>query len=331
MKPVVIVGAGLAGSTLAWQLHFQGVPFVLIDRNDPAASSPIAAGLITPVTGQRMAISWRFDSLWPVAKAFYQRIEVERNVSLLRITPAVRIFKSDLERLAFEQRHEMLSPYLTTIDPPLDSSLAAPFGSFAMAPSAILDVPALLALTRRSFPFIHSADNPLTEFPDAMIVHCLGYAGRNDPHFPGIVFNPTKGEILTLEIPGLLESRTIHAHCWLARMADGTYRAGSTNVRDDLTAKTTASGRDLIESNLQKTLNLPYRVVDHRAAVRPIIRESRPVLGFHPQNPRLACFNGLGAKGSLIAPFYAGQLAAAIAGNGAIDADVDVARMSGAP
>ena len=33
-RPVVIVGAGLAGTTLAWQLHFAGAKPILFDRFD---------------------------------------------------------------------------------------------------------------------------------------------------------------------------------------------------------------------------------------------------------------------------------------------------------
>ena len=51
-------------------------------------------------------------------------------------------------------------------------------------------------------------------------------------------------------------------------------------------------------------------------AVRPVIDAGYPVLGRHPTQPRLAYFNGLGSKGSLLAPFYAGQLADAILGRG---------------
>jgi glycine oxidase len=50
--------------------------------------------------------------------------------------------------------------------------------------------------------------------------------------------------------------------------------------------------------------------VDHRAAVRPIICESRALIGRHPARENLAFFNGLGSKGSLHAPYFASQLAA---------------------
>lgn len=328
-KPIVIVGAGIAGATLAWQCHFAGVRPILYDRNDPAASSRAAAGLITPVTGKRLAPSWKIETVWPVALAFYRRVEKEIGKPILSVQPAVRLFQSADERTAFHDREELLAPFLVPINPPLNDAFIQPYGGFSMAPAAVLDVKTYLAKTRSVFQVIQDDFDSSKVSPDCTTVMCRGFAGRDDPHFPGITFNPTKGDILSLEIPDLVESRTIHAAGWLTRVSDGTYRAGSTYERVDLTANPTAFGREDVERKLKTFLKCPYTVIDHQATARPIIRESRPVLGIHPTRPHLAYFNGLGSKGSLMAPYYAGQLANAILGRGQIDADVDVAKWKG--
>ena len=100
------------------------------------------------------------------------------------------------------------------------------------------------------------------------------------------------------------------------------FRAGSTYEREQLDGEPTERGRSEIESRLREFLRLPFEVIDHAAAVRPIIRESRPVLGFHPEHPRIGIFNGLGSKGSLLAPFFAAQLADVLCGTGQLDPDV---------
>ena len=326
-----IVGAGLAGTALAWQLHFHGVRPILFDRNDPAAASRVAAGLITPITGKRMAISWNFATLWPAAVEFYRRVESIVGKSIFHIRPAVRLFQSAEERNAFHERAAMLAPYLVPIEPPLGESLIQPFGGFAMAPAAVLEVRAYLAVSREFFSVNEFEFDPSAVPPSSTVVLCQGFAGRDDPSFPWVKFNPTKGDILTLEIPGVVEDRTVHSAGWLARSNDGTFRAGSTYEREDLSHTPSATGRSEVEQKIRTMLGCPFSVRDHRATVRPIVRESRPVLGIHPANPRLAYFNGLGSKGSLLAPFYAGQLADAILGQGRIDDDVDVAKLPGAP
>ena len=72
-------------------------------------------------------------------------------------------------------------------------------------------------------------------------------------------------------------------------------------------------------------ISIPFEVVDHNAAVRPITVGQRPRLGLHPQHPHVGYFNGLSSKGSLLAPYYAEMLADALIGRGEIEDDVNVA------
>jgi glycine oxidase len=94
----VIVGQGLAGTVLAWQLRFRGVRVLVLDDPKPMTASRIAAGLVTPITGQRLVPSWRFSEFWPVAVEFYRRVERETGVMFFREVPMVRLFKSEAER-----------------------------------------------------------------------------------------------------------------------------------------------------------------------------------------------------------------------------------------
>jgi glycine oxidase len=337
-----IIGAGLAGTTLAWQLHFAGARPILFDRFDSASASRVAAGLITPVTGKRMAVSWNWDTVWPAAQDFYRRVESVLGTSFFHPRTAIRLFQSEEERTAFERRRDMLAPYvepLPTIDVP------HPFGGFVMPHAAVLDAKTYLAASHAFFRTIEEDIDPLRdliirsdsvslsrfELEAESVAFCQGYAGRGHPLFPWITFNPTRGDILSLDIPGLVEDRIIHSGGWLARMSDGSYRAGSTYERERLDPIPDATGRAEVERIVRAITDRPFTVVDHRTAVRPTIRESRPVLGLHPFQPRLAYFNGLGSKGSLIAPHYAGQLARAILRTGEVDADVNVAKMPGTP
>ena len=69
-------------------------------------------------------------------------------------------------------------------------------------------------------------------------------------------------------------------------------------------------GEELDEAKLQAFLRVPYTVLDHQAAVRPIIQFSKGVMGLHPQHQHLGYFNGLGSKGALHAPLFARDFAA---------------------
>ena len=54
----VIVGQGLAGTTLAWHLVEAGRSVLLLDAEAPVTASKISPGLITPITGQRLSLAW---------------------------------------------------------------------------------------------------------------------------------------------------------------------------------------------------------------------------------------------------------------------------------
>ena len=100
----MIVGQGLAGSCLAWSLHWAGRRVMIVDRGDKITASRIAAGLITPVTGRRMAPTHGYKESYRQAAAFYRRIERELNCRLLDEKPAIRQFVNADEQKAFEQK-----------------------------------------------------------------------------------------------------------------------------------------------------------------------------------------------------------------------------------
>ena len=104
----LIVGQGLAGTALAWRLAARGRSFLIVDRDEPLTSSKVAAGLVTPVTGMRLNVNWRFPALHPEAVAFYRDAERELARRFYFDTPHVRLFKKPEEIALWQKR--MLDP-----------------------------------------------------------------------------------------------------------------------------------------------------------------------------------------------------------------------------
>ena len=71
----IIVGQGLAGSLLAYELLKADKKVLLIDENKTFTSSKIAAGIIQPFSGRRIEKAWKADILIPFAKNIYCEIE----------------------------------------------------------------------------------------------------------------------------------------------------------------------------------------------------------------------------------------------------------------
>jgi glycine/D-amino acid oxidase-like deaminating enzyme len=81
-----------------------------------------------------------------------------------------------------------------------------------------------------------------------------------------------------------------------------------------------------LEGRLGEFLVLRWEVVEHAAAVRPVIRRSRLVMGTLPGSRHEWVMNGLGSKGVMTAPYFGRQLARSVLWGEALDAEVDLAR-----
>ena len=337
----IIIGQGLAGTTLAWMLRQRGRSVLVIDRDTPHSSSRIAAGLMTPVTGARMARSWQWEALYPQAVAYYRSIEQQVGDSFLYQQPALRVFLDEAEHLAFERRFEMLAGMVQRHTKSPNPGYLAPFGAFDLLAAARLDTVRYLDGSRQAFQpdgfrvaeidFDHDLDFtpdrvqlPKWELEADTLICCGGYTRSASTQYGNLRFNPAKGEILTVHIPDLRVDQVIHRGIWLYPVGHQHYQIGSTYSRVDLTPHPTAVGRMEIESRLRAFLRVPYQVLDHRAAVRPVIDVMHPVFGRHPRFPRLAFFNGLGSKGALLAPAFAEKFANDLLNNRPGEFETDV-------
>lgn len=318
----IIAGQGTAGTTLAWHLIDRGLRVLILDPGAPVTASRIAAGLMTPITGQRNVVTEEFEHFLTAASAFYRRTEARTGTRFFFERDAVRLFQNEREQRAFSRRalrpdyrRFLLSPQPEPLLPPGLADTSG--GGFAMR-SAQLDVPGYLAASRAALD-VRTLEIDWREdvtfdrqrvrvggWSARWLISCEGYAASRNPFFSWIPFNAAKGDILTVRFEGPLPPLSLHKGIWLAPSADpAVFRLGSTYDWSRFDEEPDPAARATLESKLKGFILRPYRVISHDAAVRPIISLSRPRLGLHPRFPQLAYFNGLGSKGSLIAPAFA--------------------------
>ena len=342
----IILGHGLAGATLAWHLRWRGWRVLVVDREEAVTSSKIAAGIVVPISGQRIARSWRVEEFLPVASAFYDRTAGELGTVHYRTVPYVRFLHTEDElRRWRERRSDPGFQRLLTIPQPgplMDAAqFHAPADGFEMQ-SAWLDVRAWLQdskahlqragawLTADIAPAEVSADDDgvtAAGLRARHLIFCQGHEASANPFFPWLRWKSAKGEILNLHAPALTDHRILNSRGWFLPLGrDGQFRAGSTYEWNDLTTTPTAAARAEIESRLHRLLRVPFTITGHEAAVRPIINESKALIGRHPVHPRLAIFNGLGSKGVLHAPHFAAQLADCLVQGKPVEYEADVCR-----
>ncbi len=325
--PVTIVGGGLAGCIMAWALREHGREVLLLDRGDELTASRVAAGIVNPVTGPKLTKSWRFEELWPAALGFYTSIEEQTGRQIFHQMPLVRLLDSGQQVDKWNKRLQTPGYAECLAACPLDPGkyLKSEYGALTFDRAGYLDIREFINLTRDMLGDHWRKGELLEVADDGITLFCEGIAGGSNPLFEWMSFKPAKGEILTLHIAGLAQDRIINrGGVWLLPVGGEQFRCGATYDWGCSDSKPTPEGRQVIEKRLDRLLQLPHEVVDHQAAVRPVVRESKLLCGMHPAHDRIGFFNGLGSKGVLNAPFFARNFADYLCGHGVIDPEVDL-------
>ena len=261
------------------------------------------------------------------AKDFYHSIEKETGTKMFRLTQVVRLFDSDRQIERWHRR--LLDPEYSALvtDEPLGLSdcFNSEYGGFVTKFGAHLDTRVFIQVLRKlledHWVTAHCEEQP----SEGTTIYCEGVQGAKNPFFEWVKFKPAKGEILTVKIPSLVEDRIIvRGNIWLLPLGNSIYRAGATYDWNANDIEPTQEARLMIEERLQKLINASYEVIDHDAAVRPIIDSRRTLIGLHPGNDKIGFFNGLGSKGVLTAPLLASNLADHICDSSPIDPEFDV-------
>ena len=161
------------------------------------------------------------------------------------------------------------------------------------------------------------------------VIFCDGISSTQNPYFRQLPFAPNKGETLLVEIEGLPVQSIFKKGMMLTPTAEeNIYWIGSSYEWKYDNAYPTTSFRQKTEALLKQWLKLPFRIIDHRAGVRPATLERRPFVGMHPYYPGIGILNGMGAKGCSLAPFFAKQLVNHLVHGHSVMPEAEVGRFS---
>lgn len=348
MHSTLIIGQGLAGTAVAWRLWERGAPFLLVDRDEPVTSSKIAAGLLTPITGMRITLNENYGPRLLQAVPFYRHKERLLGRRFLYSRPAVRLFKDEQEPKKWARRADdpavqafvQQRPRVPLVNPGLFNGS---HGGFQMKHAGYLDTAAYLAASRDFFArpghwrkanfnlddLVVTADGVHWQGESFNeVIFCTGWEAMKNPWFDWVPFAPARGTILTAraDLPG--ERRIINCGCWLLAREDGTLRLGSTyETKFDHSCPNEADSVKLagLKEQIGRFVKVPVTFLDQQTAVRPSITQQRTLIGRHPAKPRVAFFNGLGSKGTLLSPHYSLRLVEHLLDGRPIPAAMDVA------
>jgi glycine/D-amino acid oxidase-like deaminating enzyme len=329
-RDLLIVGQGLAGTLLGWELERAGVAFTIADLGHVHAASRVAAGILNPVTGQRIVKSWRVDALRPVARQTYRELEHALGVPLWRELRVRRFFVDDRERRVWADKKARgdLGEYAGASDRE----------GFWIEGAARVDTAALIAAARARWLRAGVLREERVDWTRAgadygLVIDCTG-AGLPAPSgaetggpFAEAPWQFSKGECLALEIDGLAHDVVLNRRHWLLPEAAGRAKVGATHEPGRRDTAATAEARAELEASVAAMTRERFAVVAQEAGVRCYLPDKRPVAGRHPGNPRFGVLNGFGAKGALVAPWLARQWAKHLTDGTPFDSEVEAARL----
>ena len=320
---VLIVGAGLAGYCAAHHLTEAGAEIIIIDKEQNVSTS-VAAGIINPVVFRRTTLSWRLDELIDYGYPFYQKLEEITQQKFFRKVPIRRLFAHEQERETWlkKQNQENYSTYLKPLSKE-DLEFDFPqntFGTGVVLNTASVNSKLFLAANKQFFISKVCYRNETFDYEklDAkqgiykdeafdLVLFCEGKDAKYNPWFSHLPLSQTKGEVLDVRL-SLPTNESLNRKCFLMPQEDGTFKTGSTYVWKTDDSTPTEEGRSEILKNLTSITSETAVVVGHEAGVRPTVIDRRPILGKHPQFPKLVILNGLGTKGFMIAPLISKEL-----------------------
>lgn len=290
----------------------------------------------------RLVKTWKADILFPFAIRTYSELEEILGSRFWFGMNILKIPRTPDELQTFEQKS--VNPeffHFLISDSKKNISCLKQTGNYEITSSGYLDLANLISEYRIKLlndkmllPLVCQINNldissnkvtwNGTSF--GKVIFCDGFHSVVNPLFSWLPFVPAKGELLSIQCEHLPPDRIIMKDIFLIPVGNQLFKAGSTYSWDYINEDPTSEGyRQLIEK-IDNLLDCPYSVVEHHAGIRPTVKDRKPFLGLHPVYRNIGIFNGLGAKGASLSPYYAHHLAEYLEEGKALDSEVDIKR-----
>ncbi len=324
----LVVGQGITGTLLSYELIQAGKSVLVTDRAQPGKASLVAGAVINPLSGKGYSPAQHADRFIPLALQTYSALETLLGKTLLREQTLYAFPQDENERAVFDtaaqregnkQLHWMPAETCRDWSPYFDTAL----GIGIQQPVWQVDAALLLdswrdyLTTRNAYragvidytKFVITEDQVRYEDITAgAVIFCEGTGAWDNPFLAGLPFTRNRGDVLLLSAPGLPNTGIYHRGLRLVPRADGLFWCGSNyrwrfdNLDPDIT------WREQTEAALRRWLRVPFTLAAHLVAERPTTAGQVPLIGRHPQHPAVAVFNGLGTRGFSSGPYWAAHL-----------------------
>lgn len=345
----LIVGQGLAGSLLAWRLLQRGQQVLIADSGTGTSASLTAAGLVNPITGQRLVKTPGIDQYLPVAKQLYGDLQGFFGQPFYFERPQIRLLTNPKERNIYKKRFSdpTYSPFLGQyFDKYGDQdNLANELGGFHQKQCGYLDTVQLLTQLEHYFREKRAIIRSKLDLADLHldsirhrwkrrqfkhVIFCEGFQAMNNPWFSWLPFQLAKGEILTLKMERELSNEIILKGNWLLPLSNRLLKTGANYQWDILDNKPTKQIAIKLLDAFKAFYKKPpeIEIAMHQAGVRPATKDRQPFIGCHPRQRGIHIFNGFGSKGTLLIPWFSQRFTESLLTGAPLPVEANITRYS---
>lgn len=342
----IIVGQGLAGSMLAFELVERGCHVKIFDAGKGNSSSLVAAGIFNPLIAKRLTLTWLAEILTDFNYQYYPGLQVKLNQIFFHPLTSWLSFDSVAQQNDWEGRLANLAfkrfVFENHSTPPKDQ-LDFSYGGIKIKDAGYVDTKILLAAFAKYF---RKHDCLVQEHFESeklgfsahsvhykgltakKIIYCDGYHNSLNRFFSYLPYKPVKGELIDIVSEDLKLDCIYQKGIYLVPLGDGKYRIGATYQWSELNENTTEAGKNWLKGKLDEVIKVPYRLESQHAGIRPATYDRRPFIGTHPYQNQVMVFGGWGSKGVFLIPYFAQHLSKHLLNNQNIMKEVDIGRVA---
>jgi glycine oxidase len=300
---------------LGWFCERNGITFRIYDPGHARAATRVGAGLVSPLTGQRLAPTWRFADWRDEVLGIYRELEADLNVSLVREFRIERRFRNAQQRVRFLSRLERpeVVPWIAAVE--TDALIMR--GAFQVDTATLIG--RLRERWQRDGKLRASAWSPGTDSTSGPVIWCTGAVA---PPGLAVPWEPSRGEIVRGKLDGLAPQMVLNDGQWVLPLKDDRALIGALFDRDNLQAGVTDAGQEELHAAALRLTGQSLRTPAADSGIRVNVRDRRPVVGWWSGERQMGVFGALASKGALWAPKLAWQWCHDRLGGAALDPEV---------
>ena len=330
-KEYLIIGQGIAGTILSYRFSKLGIKFQVIDDPQCSRSSRIAAGLANPVVLKRQKWVQGAELFTQNLPSFYQEMEIELQSTFFHPMPLYHLFQSNGEINDWQNNASKvnLEAYLGAIEKQPIKKVNTPFGYGKVENIFWVDTDEMIRAWREILKcrgLLIEDRFKADDYPEQEHIYSNGHCLTEQfPAFQNI-FTKTKGQVMVIESDDIDPHFGLHSSVFTLPLGNNLFKVGATYEHQNLNDEITPAGLLRLKSDFEKFFSGQYRVAEQLAGVRPNVKDRKPLMG--RINDQSLCFNGLGSRGILMAPYLSQHFINYLIYNNEIEPTWDIKRFA---